>query len=328
MLYASERKNSRTLIARRVVCLLAALSLSCSLALAGCSVAGVSGGASSSSAQVVALEEVPEYTGEAYVEVEGNTPAFSDDERTAAEGTEVYGDLDELGRCTGAFAVVGEETAPTEERGAIGSVKPTGWHLVKYDIVDGKYLYNRCHLIGYQLTAENANECNLITGTRYLNVEGMLPFENEVAEYVEETGNHVLYRVTPLFEGDEPVARGVQMEAESLEDDGAGVSFNVYCYNVQPGISIDYTTGDSELASEGTITDGTVATTTTTTTTIDVTAQGDTTTTYVLNTNTLKFHLPTCSSVTDIKAKNRKSATTTRSKLIAQGYTPCSRCNP
>ena len=162
---------------------------------------------------------------------------------------ETYSSLDDLGRCGVAFANICPELMPTEPRGEIGSVQPTGWHTVRYDdLIDGMYLYNRCHLIGYQLAGENANERNLITGTRFLNVEGMLPFENMVADYVEETGNHVLYRVTPDFQGDELVARGVQMEAYSIEDDGAGVCFNIYAYNIQPGIEIDYLTGDSQRA--------------------------------------------------------------------------------
>ena len=160
---------------------------------------------------------------------------------------EDYSSLDNLGRCGVAYANVCKEIMPTEERGAIGSVKPSGWHTVKYDVVSGKYLYTRCHLIDYQLSAENANTKNLITGTRYLNVEGMLPFENMVADYVEETNNHLLYRVTPVFAGDNLVASGVLMEAKSVEDNGAGILFNVYCYNVQPGVSIDYATGDSAL---------------------------------------------------------------------------------
>ena len=160
---------------------------------------------------------------------------------------ESYSELDSLGRCGVAYACASTDTMPTEERGTIGQIKPTGWHTVKYDCVDGKYLYNRCHLIGYQLTGENANTKNLITGTRYLNVEGMLPFENMVAEYVEETGNHVMYRVTPHFEGTNLLASGVQMEAYSVEDDGEGVCFNVYVYNAQPGITIDYKNGDSRL---------------------------------------------------------------------------------
>lgn len=167
-------------------------------------------------------------------------------------GTERYGELDELGRCTTTFAVVGPETMPDEKRGSIGEVKPSGWQMAKYDFVDGKYLYNRCHLLGFQLTDENANRSNLITGTRYLNVEGMLPFENAVADYVDATGNHVLMRATPVFDGDDLVARGVHMMAESVEDGGDGVSFNVFVYNVQPGVVIDYRTGDNMPAEEAT----------------------------------------------------------------------------
>ena len=163
---------------------------------------------------------------------------------------EEYSDLDELGRCGAAYANIGQDLMPTQKRGDISRVKPTGWRSVKYDIVDGKHLYNRCHLIGYQLTAENANEKNLITGTRYMNVDGMLPFENMVADYIKETDNHVLYRVTPIFDGNDLVAQGVQMEACSVEDDGEGICFNVFVYNVQPGIEIDYATGESWLADD------------------------------------------------------------------------------
>ncbi len=184
------------------------------------------------------------YAEKPYIEMNGNKPLF---EEMTTKCFEEYAKLDALGRCGVAYACVGLEIMPTEERGAIGQVKPSGWHTIKYDIVDGKYLYNRCHLLGYQLTGENANTKNLITGTRYMNVEGMLPFENMVAEYAEETGNHVMYRVTPHFEGKNLVASGVQMEAYSVEDDGKGVCFNVYVYNVQPGIAIDYATGDSWL---------------------------------------------------------------------------------
>ena len=187
---------------------------------------------------------VEEYADKPYVEMNGNKPEFDE---LSTKVFEEYSELDGLGRCGVAYACVGLEIMPTEERGAIGQVKPTGWHTIKYDIVDGKYLYNRCHLLGYQLTGENANTQNLITGTRYLNVEGMLPFENMVAEYVEETGNHVMYRVTPHFEGTNLLASGVQMEAYSVEDDGKGVCFNVYVYNAQPGIEINYATGDSKL---------------------------------------------------------------------------------
>ena len=182
---------------------------------------------------LVTLESIPEYSGKAYVAINGNEPYFTQAEITD-EAYEMYSELDALGRCGVTCASVGPELMPTEDRGDIGSVKPTGWHTVKYDCVDGKYLYNRCHLIGYQLTGENANERNLITGTRYLNIEGMLPFENMVADYVEETGNHVMYRVTPVYEGDDLVARGVLMEGYSVEDEGDGILYCVFAYNVQP----------------------------------------------------------------------------------------------
>lgn len=196
------------------------------------------------------LEELPEYGGEPYAVLADNMPGFSSEDMTE-ESFERYSDLDSLGRCQAAYANVGKDLMPTEKRGRIGQVKPSGWQTAKYDIVDGKYLYNRCHLIGYQLTAENANEKNLITGTRYMNVEGMLPFENMVADYVKETGGHVLYRVTPVFEGEGLLAKGVQMEAYSVEDAGEGVCFNVFVYNVQPGIGIDYATGENWLEEDG-----------------------------------------------------------------------------
>jgi len=194
----------------------------------------------------VSLEDIPEWSGAAYVELEGGEPGFTKEDMTL-EAFETYSELDYLGRCGVAYANICPELMPTEERGNIGSVKPSGWALAKYDCVDGKYLYNRCHLIGFQLAGENANEKNLITGTRYLNVTGMLPFENDVADYVQRTDNHVLYRVTPVFVGAELVARGVQMEAYSVEDAGEGVCFNVFVYNVQPGVGIDYATGESWL---------------------------------------------------------------------------------
>lgn len=192
------------------------------------------------------LEDIPEYNGEPYVVLHDNQPDFTEEDMSETS-FETYGELDWLGRCQAAYANIGKDLMPTQERGKIGKVKPTGWHTVKYDVVDGKYLYNRCHLIGYQLTAENANEKNLITGTRYMNVEGMLPFENMVADYIKETGDHVLYRVTPVFEGDNMLADGVQMEAYSVEDNGEGICFNVFVYNVQPGVRIDYATGESSL---------------------------------------------------------------------------------
>lgn len=193
------------------------------------------------------LNNIPDVSPDAYVTVNDNVPEFTEKELTE-KAYEFYSELDVLNRCGYAMACIGKELMPTQERGSIGQIKPSGWQTVKYDFVDGKYLYNRCHLIGFQLTGENANEKNLITGTRYMNVEGMLPFENMVADYVKETGNHVLYRVTPVFDGNNLVARGVQMEALSVEDDGEGISFNVFVYNKQPGVEINYATGESCLA--------------------------------------------------------------------------------
>lgn len=263
------------------------------------------------------LKNIPAFDGSTpYVVINNNVPGLSAYDRSS-KYFEKYSALDSLGRCGVAFACLGIETMPTEDRGSIGSVKPSGWHTVKYDCVDGKYLYNRCHLIGFQLSAENANEKNLITGTRYLNVDGMLPFENMVADYIEETGNHVLYRVTPVFKGNELVARGVQIEAYSVEDKGEGISFNVYCYNNQPGITINYATGDSALSgqtpggSSGGSSGGTV-----------------TGTTYILNTGTNKFHYPDCGSADKISESNRAEYTGSREDLIAQGYSPCGNCDP
>lgn len=257
-------------------------------------------------ASVIDLSNIPAYSESPYVEINGNVPYFSDDELTA-EAFERYSPLDSLGRCGVACASVGTELMPTEERGSIGQVKPSGWHTVRYNgVVDGNYLYNRCHLIGYQLTGENANDQNLITGTRYMNTEGMLPFENMVADYIKETGNHVLYRVTPIFDGSNLVASGVLMEAESVEDGGAGILFNVYCYNVQPGVVIDYATGGSRLSEEAPAAE----------------------VTYILNTNTGKFHNPDCSSVKRISAKNKQEFTGTRDEALALGYTPCGVCKP
>ena len=256
-------------------------------------------------------------TEEPYIKVNGNVPRFSDEEKKTAAAFENYSDLDALGRCGVAFACVGKETMPTEERGPIGSIKPSGWHSVKYDFVDGKYLYNRCHLIGYQLTAENANEKNLITGTRYLNTKGMLPFENMVADYVKETGNHVLYRVTPVFEGKNLVASGVYMEAYSVEDDGDGICFYVYVFNRQQGVKIDYLTGDS-------VADGTVESASGETTS----AEKEETKTYVLNISNGKFHLPDCDSVKKMKEENKQIMKCKRSELINAGYSPCGSCKP
>lgn len=205
------------------------------------------GGQEDAAPHAVTVGEVPVYTDSAYAVINNNEPLFTDEELTT-EGYEFYSELDSLERCGYTMACLGRELMPTKERGSISHVKPTGWVQAQYDSVDGGSLYNRCHLIGWQLSGEDANERNLITGTRYMNTEGMLPFENMVADYIKETGNHVLYRVTPIFEGDELVARGVQIEAKSVEDGGEGICFHVYVYNVQPGITIDYATGESRAA--------------------------------------------------------------------------------
>jgi DNA-entry nuclease len=277
------------------------------------------------------LENIPDYSGAAYVVLNNNIPEFSEEDKTITEPFEYYSDWDNLGRCGQAYANICEEIEPTEERGSIGAVKPSGWHTVKYnDLIDGNYLYNRCHLIGYQLAGENANEKNLITGTRYLNVVGMLEFENLVDDYVDSTGNHVLYRVTPIFEGDNLVASGVQMEGWSVEDNGAGICFNVYCYNVQPGIEIDYATGDSWIAEEQTSINETASAEEASSDTDNTDNTDDTddteTMNFIINTNTKKFHLTTCSSVDDMAEHNKKEYSGTVEELVEQGYSPCKRC--
>lgn len=285
------------------------------------------------------LREIPAYSGTPYTEVNGNQPYFTEEELTT-QSFETYSELDSLGRCGVAYANVGQDLMPTEPRGEIGAVKPIGWHLVKYDNVDGKYLYNRCHLIAYMLAAENANPQNLITGTRYLNVQGMLPFETKVCDYVKNTGNHVLYRVTPIFDGDNLLADGVLMEAYSVEDAGEGISFCVFAYNVQPGIGIDYATGDNWAEGSGTyqstvasVAEETPVPQPETDTAVQITPESSVSqesreTTYVLNTNTKKFHYPTCSSVDDMKEKNKQIYTGSREEVINMGYVPCKRCNP
>ena len=269
---------------------------------------------STSGYSAVSVAEVPEFKGEPYCVLNNNIPDLSteDADKTYFEN---YSPLDNLGRCGVAFACLGTETMPTEERGEIGQVKPSGWKTAKYDCVDGKYLYNRCHLVGFQLSGENANERNLITGTRYMNVQGMLPFENMVADYIKETGNHVLYRITPVFEGNELVARGVQMEAFSVEDEGEGICFNVYCYNNQPGVKIDYATGDNEAYDDDPALD------------YGKESTGEKCD-YVLNTNSKKIHLPDCSSAKSMSDKNREEYCGTKDELLNKGYTECSQCNP
>ena len=285
------------------------------------------------------LREIPAYSGTPYTEVNGNKPYFTEADLTT-QSFETYSELDSLGRCGVAYANVGQDLMPTEPRGEIGAVKPSGWHLVKYDNVDGKYLYNRCHLIAYMLAAENANPQNLITGTRYLNVQGMLPFETKVCDYVKNTGNHVLYRVTPIFDGDNLLADGVLMEAYSVEDAGEGISFCVFAYNVQPGIGIDYATGDNWAEGSGTyqstvasVAEETPVPQPETDTAVQITPESSAPQesqgiTYVLNTNTKKFHYPTCSSVDDMKEKNKQIYTGSREEVINMGYVPCKRCNP
>lgn len=265
------------------------------------------------SSKSISVSDIPEYSNSAYIKIDNNIPSFKDSEMTT-KSFEKYSELDNLGRCSVAYACVGKDIMPAEKRGTIGSVKPSGWHTVKYDCIDGKYLYNRCHLIGYQLTGENANIKNLITGTRYLNVEGMLPFENMVADYVKETDNHVLYRVTPIFERDNLLVSGVQMEAKSVEDNGDGISFNVYCYNVQPGVAIDYATGDNQ----------TVASSSITSTSSDEADKK----TYIVNTKTKKFHNPDCDGAKKMSSSNKKKYKGTRDSLISNGYSPCQKCNP
>ncbi len=252
---------------------------------------------------------VPAFANEPYAIINNNQPEFTEDDYTE-ESYEYYAPLDKLDRCTLAMACVGYDLMPTDDRGSISSVTPSGWEQAQYDVVDGKNLYNRCHLIGFQLTGENANEKNLITGTRYMNVEGMLPFENMIADYVKETRNHVLYRVTPVYDGVNLVARGVQLEALSMEDSGEGICFNVYVYNNQPGVVIDYATGNSRL--EDVPPDQTPP------------AEGS----YVLNTGSLKFHVDTCHQTDNISEKNRDTFIGARQDLLDQGYAPAGCCDP
>lgn len=254
---------------------------------------------------------VPTFNGDPFIAINENNPEFTEDDYTT-ESYEYYAELDSLGRCTIAMACVGRDLMPTEERQRISSIKPSGWVQAQYDFVDGESLYNRCHLIGFQLTGENANENNLITGTRYMNTEGMLPFENMIADYVKETGNHVLYRVTPIYDGTNLVARGVQMEALSMEDHGEGICFNVYVYNNQPGVEIDYATGESWLAEEDS----------------SQTATHGDSGSYVMNTSSKKFHDSTCSQADSISEDNRATFQGDRQELIEQGYEPAGCCDP
>lgn len=266
----------------------------------------------------VSLDAIPAYDGRAYVAVNNNEPFFTDSDMTTT-AFENYSDLDSLGRCGVAYANICKDIMPTEERGKIGMIKPSGWHTVKYDVIKDRYLYNRCHLIGYQLAGENANSKNLITGTRYLNVEGMLPFENLVANYVNNTGNHVLYRVTPMFSGSNLVANGVLIEAKSVEDNGGGILFNVYCYNVQPGVGINYENGDSWLdgttgsassGSDSSVAENSAADSSNSETMVHITATGK------------KYHRAGC------RTLKKSDTEVTLDEAKSMGLSPCGICNP
>lgn len=318
--------------ARRLAALVAALIAAALIALSGCSTPdaadsaapaadapAASAPASPSASDSAAADadaadagKLPAYAGEPVAVVGDGVPDFGDTAqaaRTGEVGWESYAPLDALGRCGAAEACLGPETIPPDgdERGSISAIKPTGWEQGYYDSVDGEALWNRCHLIAWSLSDEDANERNLVTGTRWMNTQGMLPYEEEVARYIDDTGNHVLYRSTPVFEGDELVCRGVRIEAQSVEDGGAGVSFDVYCFNVQPGIAIDYATGANH--AERT-----------------VTPSGEQT--YVLNTSSKKFHYPDCDSARDMKSRNKVEVEATRDELIERGYEPCGNCRP
>lgn len=305
--------------------------LAAAFVMAGC---GMS--ADYTSVQSFSLEDIPASSDTGYVFINDNEPEFTEEELTT-DAFEAYSPLDYLGRCGPAYACLGRELMPTEERESISHIHPSGWQSVQYDIVEGGSLYNRSHLIAFMLSGENDTEENLITGTRYMNAYVMLPFEELVADYVRDTGNHVLYRVTPVFEGSNLVASGIQMEALSVEDGGADICFNVYIYNVQPGIEIDYATGDSWLSSDAYASDagaadksgvtvadkesGSSAQSSDSSNSKDVHS-------YVLNTNSKKFHDPDCGSVDDMSSSNRQDYKGSRSDLIQQGYEPCGNCRP
>lgn len=259
------------------------------------------------------MDEIPDFNGSPYVIINNNVPFFTEDDFTI-KPFEVYSELDSLGRCGVAYANICREIMPTTERGEIGMIKPSGWQTVKYDSVDGKYLYNRCHLIGFQLAGENANTLNLITGTRYMNTEGMLPFENMIDDYVDETGGHVLYRVTPVYIGDNLLATGVELEAWSVEDGGDGICFNVFVYNSQPGIKINYANGKSEIDEnyKESIKN-------------NIDSEGKEK--YIINTNTKKFHIEGCNSIEDIHESNRLTYYGAKQDVIMQGFEPCKACN-
>ena len=322
----------------------------------------VTSGSELSEIRLLKASDIPAFADIPYVEINGNIPYFTEEEKKKIDEFEYYSALDPLGRCGTAYANISPKSMPTEERGEIGRIKPSGWHLDKYnDLIDGNYLYNRCHLIAYCLAGENDNELNLITGTRYMNIEGMNPFELNVLDYVRAKGNHVLYRVTPVFEGDDLLVSGVEMEAWSVEDNGTGICFNVYCYNVQPGIEIDYATGDNRLSEDAAVSEQEVvtielteyttekatehaietaaehATETAAEHTIETAAETEERTVtesveaetqydYILNTNSRKIHVPYCSSVVDMAEHNKQGFNGTIEEAKAMGYTSCKRC--
>lgn len=312
---------------RRAFCVLLAVLTALAIGFAGCSIpdAGPSSvdaatpHSENSNGAGFSLSEIPPYSGSPSVEVNGNKPYFADDELTFGP-LEDYSELDDLGRCGTATAVISLETIPTIGRGSIGMIKPSGWQIAEYDWIDGTYLYNRCHLIAYALTGENDNPLNLITGTRSMNVQGMLPYEQRVASYVESTGNHVLYRATPVFEGNNLVASGVLLEAESVEDSGRSVRFCVWCYNVEPGVIIDYATGNNQA--------GDPIAETYETRVAEQDGEEAIELTYILNTHSHRFHYPDCPSVAKMSDKNKLEFTGTRQEAIDMGYEPCGECRP
>lgn len=384
----SREHESRTIPARFAALFAAiALALCCTLPLAACESGSFSGSQVNTPA-AVQIADIPEYSGALCIDVNNSEPGFTDDDFKRGAFME-FSDLDFEGRCGAAFARIGTDTLSNAPRGDISQVHPSGWEQHRYDFVDQEMLYNRSHLIAHQLCGEDANEKNLITGTRTMNSVGMTYYENIVANYVKQTGNHVLYRVTPIFAANDFVARGVQMEAESIEDGGQAVRFNVFVYNVEPGVEIDYVTGKSRESSDVPhVATGGEATTTGAGTTPNATGkeasgastkspngnvrsestnnttskgaaennrtnqsnnaagssdaknpsngagseEGSTTSygsqEYVLNTKSMKFHCPTCSSVNEIADDNKQEATATRDELISEGYSPCKQCDP
>lgn len=268
---------------------------------------------------------IPIFSGDAWVFINGGEPCFSVKDLKQEKGIILLNDLDQLGRCGSAFGYLGPETLPKEERTGIGMIKPSGWQTIKYDFIDGKYLYHRCHLIAYELSGINDDERNLITGTRSMNVEAMLPFENQIRGYISETSNHVVYRVTPFFDEDNLVAKGVQIEALSVEDHGQGIFLNVFCFNVQNGVTIDYLSGESSVIVESGSSEEVTEESSTNGTIEYVPSEG---VTYVINSNTLRFHMCDCQSVYEMKDEHRVEFFGTRDELIDSDYIPCGRCNP